>query len=92
MNNEIIERLNKIEALLLKEKNMMNADEAAMFLSIKKSTLYHLCSNKEISYCKQGKASFFLRSDLEEYLKRGRIPSRYENKRKAISHLNKLGI
>lgn len=102
MNNpfeQLNERLNKIEGILLhltKElKQEENADEllmiedAAKFLNLAVPTIYGKVSNNSIPYNKQGKRLYFLKSELIEYIKQGRNKTNLEIEKEAESYLSK---
>ena len=57
------------------EKEFYTLKEAAVFLNIAVSTLYFLNSSKAISYIRKGKKCYYLKSDLMNFLKDGRIKS-----------------
>ena len=57
------------------EKEFFTTKEAAVFLNIAVSTLYFLNSSKEISYIRKGKKCYYLKEDLMNFLKDGRIKS-----------------
>lgn len=65
----------------------LGMQEAAKFLRISIQTLYGLVSKREISYCKRNNRNIFYKKDLEEYIQRGRIPSKSEVKVNANSLL-----
>lgn len=82
----IMEKLNKIETLLNNlrgdEKHasivntpneILNADEAASYLSITKSTLYKHTADRKIPHYKNGKKLYFKRTELGERLTSNRI-------------------
>ncbi len=62
-------------------KEILNTEEAAKFLGIKKWTLYRYTCRKEIPYFKLGgKLNRYLKSELIEWLKRNRIEEKDRNK------------
>jgi excisionase family DNA binding protein len=80
----IIERLDKIEKMLLEiSKNnvsesqvsnsdeIMTLDQLAEYLSIARQTIYGKCSAKEIPCFKTGKRVYFMKSEINEWLKAG---------------------
>lgn len=100
MNNpfeELNERLSKIESILLnltkEPKSDTNADEpliiedAAKFLNLAVATIYGKVSDNSIPYMKQGKRLYFLKSDLIEYLKKGRNKTNSEIEQDAHNYL-----
>ncbi|RZL05675.1 MAG: DNA-binding protein [Pedobacter sp.] len=61
------------------QKAMLNLEEAAIYLSLSKSTLYKHTSAGNIPYYKpNGKLILFSRSDLDNWLQSRRIPSNNE--------------
>jgi excisionase family DNA binding protein len=70
-------RLDTIERLLteqsLSTKEILNFNEAAMFLDISHSHLYKLTSQKQIPhFCPQGKRLYFKREEIQSWLLRNR--------------------
>lgn len=70
-------RLDNIERLLteqsLSTKEILNFNEAALFLDISHSHLYKLTSQKQIPhFCPQGKRLYFKREELQAWLLRNR--------------------
>lgn len=58
------------------ENNILNASKAAEYLCMTKSLLYKLTSCHRIPYYKPcGKRIFFRKSDLEQWLNAGRVPT-----------------
>ncbi|MBZ0099580.1 MAG: helix-turn-helix domain-containing protein [Taibaiella sp.] len=49
-------------------RGLMNMEQAANFLGIKKSSLYTLTMRREISVCKLGKLNMFRMKDLEKFI------------------------
>lgn len=54
---------------------LLNIQEASEFLSLKVPTLYQKVSKREIPFLKRSKRLYFKRSDLIEYLEKGRVKS-----------------
>ena len=64
-------------------KDIMNAAEAANYLSMTKGLLYKLTSTHRIPYYKpMGKRIFFKASELDEWVNAGRVPTDRELKEK----------
>lgn len=62
------------EELCKRNKEVMTTSECCEYLSISKNTLYGLTQRKEIPYCKpSGKLLFFLREDIDEWVRNGRV-------------------
>lgn len=65
---EIVEKLNRIEKLLLSHKKILTLNEAADYLSIKKSYMYKLTSGRIIPHSKpNGGTIFFEKDKLDEW-------------------------
>lgn len=95
MNQEelIIDRLVNIERMLTEQslatKEILNFNEAALFLDISHSHLYKLTSQKQIPhFCPQGKRLYFKRMELQEWLLR----NRQEETESVAERLNNLTI
>jgi excisionase family DNA binding protein len=76
--SELLRKLERIEALLLKSvkesitSERMTAPGAADYLNIALPTLYGLVSKRKIKHMKAGKKLTFFRHELDEYLNNGR--------------------
>jgi hypothetical protein len=104
---EIIEaRLSNIETLLLDIKHAprdsdnqsdpdkwLNLDELISYLPDKpaKATIYGKVHSKMIPYCKQGKSLIFRKSEIDEWLNRGRIKTVAEISEEASHYLRRKG-
>jgi len=53
------------------DANPLNIDEAAEFLSLKKSTLYSKVCRRELPFYKQAGRLYFFRSELLNWIKSG---------------------
>ncbi len=75
MDNLTIEqRLERIEALLVEQKKVLNFAETAEYLSVSKSHLYKMTSTMQIPHYKPtGKRIYFKQEELENWLLRNRI-------------------
>jgi len=91
MELEIIQaQLDRIEATVLSQKNVLNFDEACRYIGISKSDLYKRTSNREIPHFKpRGKMVFFDRVELENYLKQNPIATKEEIKAEAQTYIAK---
>jgi len=96
---QITERLDKIEELLnnsivkqseiKKEKlDYLNIDEASKFLTLKKSTIYKKVNHNELPYYKRGKHLYFSYTELNDYIKGGKVKSDKELKNEASKYIN----
>ena len=77
--SKLLEKVNHIEALLAGQQqqqpgqdDLFTITQAAKFLNLAVPTLYSKVSRKEIPVNKQGKRLYFYKSELEEWIKRGR--------------------
>lgn len=86
-NLEQIEKLNHLlkEQNLLK-KEILNANEASLYLGISKSNLYKKTSELKIPHYKpEGKIIYFKRSELDEWMLRNRQSTVNEISNKAAN-------
>lgn len=82
------ERLERIEQLLvLSGKEVFNTKEAAMFLGISETRLYHLVSDRAIPYYKRGAANYFKKAELEGWMTAHRVRTRQEVASAAETHI-----
>lgn len=51
----------------------LTVEQAADFLTLSVPTIYSKVSRRELPYMKRGKRLYFAKSDLEDYLKGGRV-------------------
>jgi len=72
----------------------LNAQQAADFLFIKRSTLYKMIQINAIPYYRPTGTNrgmvVFLKTDLEAHLSKNRVPSRREMEQKAETILNQV--
>ena len=92
--DEILLKLNKIEELIteqnLLQKSVLNLNEAAKYLRLSTSCLYHMTSGKEIPhYIPNGKKIYFNREQLDEWLQRNRQYTTQEIEKEASDYVNK---
>ncbi len=72
-------RMDAVESILDKAKEVLTLEEAARFLGMAKSTLYKLTHEQAIPYYKpNGKCAFFERSELLKWIRTNRVSSRQE--------------
>ena len=65
----VCKRLERIEALLLPQKPVLNFKEAVEFTGFSESYLYKLTSGRRIPfYCPTGKKLYFKNKELEDWL------------------------
>lgn len=76
---EVIEKLDRIEKLLLSQKKILTLDEAAEYLNIEKSYMYKLTSGRIIPHSKpNGKTIYFEKEKLDEWALSRPIKTRQE--------------
>jgi excisionase family DNA binding protein len=88
MDNELIEKLNRLEKLVADgqnlQKNVLSFAEAVKFLNVSASYLYKLTSQHEIPHSKpRGKMLYFDRQELETWLLQNRITTKQEIEQQA---------
>jgi len=70
----VIDRIEILTSAVLSNKQTLNIDEAAAFTGLAVSYLYKLTSTQEIPHYKpRGKMLYFDRSELETWLKKGKV-------------------
>lgn len=73
---------------LLSVKQILNFDDAMFLTGLSKSHLYKLTSARMIPYYKPtGKQIYFDRSEIEAWLKRGRVDTIEEIEEQAVGYL-----
>jgi excisionase family DNA binding protein len=92
----LIERLEKIERLLesqnLLQKEVLNLNDAALYLELSASHLYRLTSTGCIPFYKpNGKKLYFKRLELDQWLLRNRSTTKEEIETQAANYLIKKG-
>lgn len=81
------ERLERIERLILiNTKEALTVSEVALMLGISESRVRHLTSEKELPYYKQGKNTYFKKSEVESWMLKDRVPTNAEIRSKATTH------
>lgn len=90
---EIKQQLAEIKALtLLAAKDMLTMDDAVLYTGLGKSYLYVLtCKNKIPYYKPNGKNIYFKKSELNDWLQRGRVNSVTEAESAAALYVAKKG-
>jgi excisionase family DNA binding protein len=74
MEQNLENRVSKLENSLFLIKNILSFDEASEFLNLSKSYLYKLTSSGQIPHYKpQGKMLYFEKSELENWLRQNPI-------------------
>lgn len=81
------ERLERIERLILiSSKEALTVSEVALMLGLSESRVRHLTSEKELPYYKQGKNTYFKKSEVEEWMLSTRVPTNAEVNAIATTH------
>ena len=84
----IDERFERIERLLLHQsKEVFNTKEAASFLGISETRLYHLMCEKQIPHYKRSSNNFFKKAELESWMTTRRVPTDDEIKGMTATHI-----
>jgi excisionase family DNA binding protein len=94
--DEVLMRLEKIERLLesqnLLVKEVLNFNDAAVYLELSASHLYKLTSTGYIPFYKpNGKKLYFKRAELDQWLLRNRSTSQDEIETAAANYLIRKG-
>jgi len=89
--NQILEKLERIEAILSKTtKTILTVDDLVDYTGFKRSYIYKLVHLNEIPYSKpQGKLLFFDREEIDHWLRRNKSHSKSQIEEKAINHYYK---
>lgn len=81
------DRLARIERLiLLSSKEALTVSEVALMMGISESRVRHLTSEKELPYYKQGKSTYFKKSEIEKWMLSDRVPTNSEINSQATTH------
>ena len=96
MDTNILEKLERIEKLLetqqAMQKQVLNLNDACIYLELSQSHLYKLTSNGSIPHYKpNGKKLYFNRQELDNWLLRNRSNSIDEIEQEAANYLIKKG-
>ena len=90
---QLDERLSRIENMLLSQKTVLNFDEASVYTGLSKSHLYKLTSTGGVPcYKPTGKKLYFDKSELDEWMLRGKKLSQDEIDDKAENFLIERGL
>ena len=96
MDSQIFEKLESIEKMLIEQnilrKDVLNFNEAAIYLGVSHSHLYKMTSTGGIpSYKPNGKKLYFNRHELDSWLLSNRKQSQKEIEQEAANYLIKKG-
>ncbi len=90
---EMQERIDKLESICYASKEVLNLEEAAAFLGIRKSTLYKMTHLSQVPYYKPaGKLVFFEKSALLDWVRSVKVKSENEIREEAAMHLSQLSV
>lgn len=82
------EKLNQILVYsLLAAKNMLTLDDVALLTGLSKSHLYKLTCNRQIPHYKPGKQLYFDRSEIEAWMRQGKVDTLEESNQIAAKYL-----
>lgn len=82
------ERLARIERMIImSSKNALNTKEVAIMLDISESRVRHLIMEKSIPYYKQGKKTYFKKSEIEDWMLQTRYETKAEIESKASTYI-----
>lgn len=82
------ERLARIERMIImSSKNALNTKEVAIMLDISESRVRHLIMEKSIPYYKQGKKTYFKKSEIEDWMLHTRYETNAEIESKASTYI-----
>lgn len=88
MDSALEQRLERIEILLgIERKNVLTAKEVAVLTNKSENRIYHLVSSREIPHYKQGKKTYFRRSEIEDWMLQDRVPTNQEIYKKGVTHV-----
>lgn len=88
MNEQILERLKRIEDLIAQQDTVLSFNEACKYINLSSSQLYKLTSKAEIPHSKpNGKKIYFSKRELDSWLMRKRVKTTEEIEQEAINHV-----
>ncbi|WP_165021186.1 helix-turn-helix domain-containing protein [Dysgonomonas sp. ZJ279] len=89
MSNEIIEkRLDKIESLLIGQKDVFTFDECCQYTGISKTYMYKLtCSNRVPHFKPHGKTIYFSKSEIDNWLLKNPIKTTEQLEQEAATYV-----
>lgn len=87
MNEEIMAIAEAIAGAIKQQKEIMTIDEVSEYTGIPKATIYKYTANRVIPYYKPtGRACFFKRSEVNEWLTSNRISTQTEINERAAAY------
>ncbi len=89
MTNEFIEkRLDKIESLLIGQKDVFTFDECCQYTGISKTYMYKLtCSNRVPHFKPHGKTIYFSKSEIDSWLLKNPIKTTEQLEQEAATYV-----
>ena len=84
--------ISSIQKKTFQSHEYLPIEDATVYLNLPKNTLYGYCHNNVIPFYKRGKRSYFLKSDLDNWLASGRKKSAKEIETDALNSLKKGGV
>lgn len=85
---EILKKLDEIQAAVYSSKTLLTFSEGCKYLGISESHGYKLTSRAEIPFYKNGKLIYFDRVQLEQWAKRNPIHCRQTQIASAVAFVN----
>lgn len=86
LKDALKEILTEMLPLQKNEAQILNIEEASELLKLKINTLYEKTSRKLIPHFKKGNKLYFHRSELEEWVKNGKVRTNEEIEGEAITY------
>ena len=96
--SQLFEKVLKIEELLHQKQEtgehqktddeLLTVEQAAVFLNLKKSSIYSKVSRNELPVMKRSKKLYFSKLELMQYLKDGRVKTNAELEAEAETYLS----
>lgn len=89
MTNDLIEkRLEKIENLLIRQKNVFTFDECCRYTGISKTYMYKLtCTNKIPHFKPHGKTIYFSKEEIDKWLLKNPIKTTEQIEQEAATYV-----
>ena len=90
MNHEITQQLNRIESLLLSQKEVYNVEDLCRVTGYSKSFIYKAAASRELPHSspRHGRL-FFDKAAINKWLLSNPVPTKKEMEEIAIKYLNK---
>ncbi len=87
-NNLIEKRLEKIESLLLGQKDVFTFDECCQYTGISKTYMYKLtCTNKIPHFKPHGKTIYFSKEEIDQWLMKNPIKTAEQREQEAATYV-----